>query len=152
VDSAPARSGSAEDAVDRFAAELGVARDAILRACAPGAEPPYLRLDRHAWAEMARAIPPRGPGSVPRAALATALLTLWFRSARLGSPTIKMVHAVLRTIEVRDKNAIRVVREADWVDLRGGELVLNLARLSRPLAIARAFCALQWKDYRPRRR
>ena len=93
---------------------------------------------------MRRATPSRGPGSVSRAAVVAALLALWFRSARLGSPTVKMVHRALRAIGLRDKNAVRVVREAEWLRLRGGEMVLNLATVSQAVRLARAFCAREW--------
>ncbi len=137
-----------DDAVARFAADLGVATDVVRRACAPSTEPPYLHLDRGAWQAMKEATPPRGPGSVPRAAVAATLLVLWFRRVDLGSPTVKMVHRVLRTIDVRDKNAARVVREAGWLRAHGGAIALNAAKLSRAVALAKAFCARDWTAYR----
>jgi len=137
-----------DDPVARFASDLGVSRDAVVRACAPGTEPPFLHLDRHAWEEMRRSTPPRGPGSVARAALAAALLVVWFRSAHLGSPTMKMVHNVLRTLGIRDKNAVRVIHDAAWAQLRDGAIVINLATASRAVALARAFCTQRWTGYR----
>ena len=137
-----------DDPVARFAADLGVSREAVVRACAPATEPPYLHLDRHAWEEMRRSTPPRGPGSVAKAALAAALLVVWFRSAHLGSPTMKMVHKVLRTLGIRDKNAVRVIHDAPWAQLRDGAIVLNLASASRAVALARAFCTQRWTGHR----
>jgi hypothetical protein len=136
-----------DDPVGRFAGELGLGTDAVRRACSPSKQPPYLRLDHAAWQAMKEATPPRGPGSLPRAAVAATLLVLWFRCAELGSPTVKMVHKVLRTIDVRDKNAARVVREARWLHARGGAIVLNAPNASRALALAKAFCARDWTGY-----
>jgi len=136
-----------DDVVDQFAAELGVSKEAILRACAPGAEPPYLHLDRNAWEEMKRGTPPRGPGSIAPAALAATLLVLWFRCADLGSPTMKMVYQVLRSIGVRDKNGARVVQEREWLQTRGGTVVLKAASASRAVALAKAFCARDWSSH-----
>jgi hypothetical protein len=137
-----------EDAVARFAGELGLGRDDVQRACAPSKEPPYIHLDRAAWQAMKDITPPRGPGSLARAAVAATLLVLWFRCAELGSPTVKMVHKVLRTIDMRDKNAARVIREARWLQARGGAIVLNAANAARALALAKAFCARNWTAYR----
>lgn len=134
-------------ALARFASELGLDTDVVRRACSPSRQPPYLHLDRAAWQAMKDVTPPRGPGSLPRAAVAATLLVLWFRSAELGSPTVKMVHKVLRTIDVRDKNAARVVREAPWLHARGGAIVLNGANGPRAVALANAFCARDWTAY-----
>jgi hypothetical protein len=135
--------------VVRFADELNLATDAVQRACSPSKQPPYLHLDRAAWQAMKDATPPRGPGSLPRAAVAATLLALWFRRAELGSPTVKMVHKVLRTIDVRDKNAARVVREARWLHARGRTIALT-ADASRAITLAKAFCAHDWTGHRRR--
>ncbi len=58
-----------------------------------------------------------------------------------------MVHKVLRTIDVRDKNAARVVREVPWLHARGGAIVLNGANGPRAVALANAFCARDWTAY-----
>jgi hypothetical protein len=150
TDPSAAQTVRGEDAVDRFADELGVSKEAILRACAPSAEPPYLHLDRNAWEEMKRGTPPRGPGSIAPAALAATLLVLWFRCADLGSPTMKMVYQVLRRIGVRDKNGARVVQEREWLQTRGGTVVLKAASASRAVALAKAFCARDWSSHRSR--
>ena len=77
-------------------------------------------------------------------------VTLWQRvlATITGRPQNKMVRRVLRTIDLRDKNALHVVQEAEWAQLRGGAIVLNLARISRAVALARAFCAREWTNYR----
>ncbi len=137
-----------DEALARFARQLGLGMDTVRRACSPSKRPPYLHLDRAAWLAMKEVTPPRGPGSLPRAVVAATLLVLWFRCAELGGPTVKMVHAVLRTIDVRDKNAARVVREARWLHARGEAIVLNTANGSRALALAKAFCARDWTAYR----
>ena len=148
ADRSAAEPERSDDAMQRFADDLGLSRHAIRRACAPSTEPPYLHLDRAAWEAMKRGTPPRGPGSVPRAAVAATLLVLWFRCADLGSPTMKMVHQALRAIDLRDKNAVRVVDEAEWLHRRGAAIGLNAARASRAVALAQAFCARDWTSYR----
>jgi hypothetical protein len=149
--SPPAGQNHRDAAVERLASELGVGEDAIASACAPSREPPYLHLDRAAWQVMQGATPPRGPGSVAPAALAAALLVLWFRCAELGNPTMKMLHLVLRAIGIRDKNAARVVDEAKWLHARGGQLALRTPYAPYAVALANAFCARDWTRYRAAR-
>ncbi len=147
----PAAQPQRDAAVERLASELGVGADAIASACAPSRKPPYLHLDRAAWQVMQGATPPRGPGSVAPAALAAALLVLWFRSAELGNPTMKMLHLVLRAIGIRDKNAARVVDDAKWLHARGGEIALRTPYAPYAVALANAFCARDWTRYRAAR-
>lgn len=137
-----------DEPVDRLAAQLAVGRETLEGACSPTLDAPYLHLDHHAWEDMKRSTPARGPGSIPPATIAATLLALWFRNAALGSATVKMAQAVLGTINLRDQNAARSIQGAEWLQARGGAIVLNPAKISRAIAVARAFCARDWTDYR----
>jgi hypothetical protein len=138
--------GSAGNAVDRFAQQLGLSRETVEGACAPSIAEPYLRLDIHCWEEMKSQTPERGPTAYSPMAIAATLLTLWFRAAALGNPTQAQAQAVLATIQVQDRNASRGIQRSDWLQARpGGAIVLNPALASRAVTIAKSFCGKNWK-------
>lgn len=139
-------SGSAGNAVDKFAQLLGLSREVVEGACAPSTADPYLHLDIHCWEAMKSQTPERGPTAYSPMAIAATLLTLWFRAAGLGSPTQAQARAVLGTISIQDRNASRGIQRSDWLQSRpGGAIVLNPAHATRAATIAKSFCAKDWK-------
>lgn len=132
------------DVVARFARELGLDQDVVVGAVDPSVQPPYLQLDPHCWEAMRKSLPARGPGSVAPIALAATLLTLWFRSAGLGSPTAAQAQQVLGTIGVRDQNPSRSLANVVWLLNRGSHVALNPAQISRAKDLAQSFCSQQW--------
>lgn len=129
--------------VGRLAVDLGLDETVLQAACDPMTEPPYMHLDVRAWAEFKRNTPARGPSAVPPIVLAATLLVLWFRTARLGPVTVTQAQAVLATIDARDKNPARGLRNCDWLQTRDDVIRLNPARFERAVAVARAFCTQQ---------
>lgn len=127
----------------RLAEELGLALEVVVGACDPSPNPPYMHLDRLAWEEFKRLNPRRGPAAVPPIVLAATLLALWGRHAGIASVTVNHTQALLETVDVRDKNPTRGLKNCEWLQLRDGAVKLNPARLERARSVARAFCAGQ---------
>lgn len=142
----PANLNNLDDPVDKFAARLGISREEVEGACAPSTEAPFMHLDVHSWEAMKSQLPARGTSAMAPIALAVTLLALWFREAGLGNPTQSAAQAVLRTINVEDKNASRGISRASWLQNRGnGVVVLNPAQVSKAISIAKMFCLKQWR-------
>jgi hypothetical protein len=130
--------------VVQFAEEIGVEVAQLRGACDPRTEAPYLNLDARSWEALKRNTPSRGPGAVAPMALAATMLALWFRAAKLGSPTQAQAKAVLDTLGVEDKNPSRAIKLSDWLQARpGGVIALNPAQITRAAQVARAFCLKQ---------
>lgn len=146
ADSSAARStvddqpNPSDKTVDKFAHELGTTTEELVGACAPDLEPPYVRLDQRYWEALRTNTGSRGKSSVAPVALAGTLLCLWFTHARLGNPTIKQCQDVLASINLRDQNAARSLRNADWLQTRNGTVVVNPAQWSQAIRIAKAYC------------
>jgi hypothetical protein len=133
------------DPIDRLAKELGLSRAEIEGACSPSTQEPYLHLDLHCWEAMKKQTPERGPTAYSSMAVSATLLALWFRSAGLGNPTQAQAQAVLKTIDIRDQNPGRGIERSEWLQSRpGGAIVINPAKVSRAIALARAFCSQKW--------
>lgn len=131
-------------AVARFAQDIGVSVTEIKGACDPRTEAPYLALDPRYWEALKRNTPPRGRGAISPMALAATLIALWFRAARLGTPTQAQAKTVLNTMDQDDKNPSRAIRISDWLQQKpGGGIALNPARITRAIQLARAFCLQQ---------
>jgi hypothetical protein len=126
--------------VDRMAQELGVEPAILIGACDPTTEPPYLSLNPHCWESLKESTPPRGAGAVSAMALAATLACLWFRHAKLGTPTPAQVQAILKTVGASEMNPTRAVRNCDWLQARAGGIILNPAEISKAIKIAHAFC------------
>lgn len=136
-----------DEAVARFAKLLGLDVATVVGACAPAQTSPYLTLDMHCWNSLKDQTPPRGPGSVSPLAIAATLLALWMQAAKLGNVSQGEAQKVLSTINLRDANPTRSIRGADWLQARsGGVIVVNPARIKRAIALARAFCAQDWRS------
>jgi hypothetical protein len=136
-----------DEAVARFAKLLGLDVATVVGACAPSQTSPYLTLDMHCWNSLKDQTPSRGPGSVSPLAIAATLLALWMQAAKLGNVSQGEAQKVLSTINLRDANPTRSIRGADWLQARsGGVIVVNPARIKRAIALARAFCAQDWRS------
>jgi hypothetical protein len=131
------------EGLERLAAELGVEVAVLQAACDPTTEPPYMHLDVRAWQEFKQNTAPRGASAVPPIVLAATLLVLWFRIARLGPVTVSQAQAVLGTIDARDKNPARGLKNCNWLQTRDDVIKLNPTRYNMVLAVARAFCTQQ---------
>jgi len=130
--------------VVQFAQEIGVEPAQLRGACDPRTEAPYLNLDTRSWEALKRNTPARGRGAVSPMALAATMLALWFRAAKLGTPTQAQARAVLGTLGVEDKNPSRAIRLSDWLQARpGGVIALNPAQITHATQVARAFCLKQ---------
>src|SRR4051794_20878961 len=113
---------------EQFAGELRLDPSTVRAACDPTTEPPYMYLDVRAWQEFKRNTPARGSTSIPPIVLAATLLVLWFKNTRMGAATVGQAQAVLNTIDTRDKNPARALRNCGWLQTRDGVIKLNPAR------------------------
>lgn len=137
----PPPSNAPNDRVSAFASELGVDRVQVEGGCSPSVDAPFIRLDRHHWEALRRNTGDRGPGTVAPVALAATLLVLWWKHAgRADAPTITEIPPVLATIDLPVQNVRRSVQNCRWLQLRERAIVLNPARTSAALALARAYC------------
>jgi hypothetical protein len=129
------------DPIDNFASELSLPREVILGSCSPDVDEPFIHLDSHYYEALKRKSS-RGPGSVAPAVLAATLLLLWFKAAKIERPvTVPMAQAILKTLSIRDANAYRSVKNAEWIQSRGSSLFLNPAYVSEAVRVARAYCS-----------
>jgi hypothetical protein len=133
--------------VQKLANMLGVSASVVEGACAPAKISPFLSLDMHCWNAMKEQTPAKGVGSMTSIGVAGTLLALWCQSAKLGSAKQVEVHKILRTVNVQDKNPTRSIQSSDWLQSRtGGVILVNPARLTRAIAIAKAFCSKDWRS------
>lgn len=147
IDDTPDTSLETTEFVAKLSGLLGLDADIVTGACSPSLETPYLRLDHHSWEAMKKQTGERGPNSISPIALASTLLALWFRIANLGSATQKAAQGVLKTIGARDQNAHRGLKSADWLQMRsGGVVVINPAKNSKAISIAKSYCSENWKS------
>lgn len=141
---APGDGLESDVAVARFAQDIGVSVRDIKGACDPRTDVPYLTLDPRYWEALKRNTPARGRGAISPMALAATLIALWFRAAKLGTPTQAQAKAVLDTMDQEDKNPSRAIKISDWLQQKpGGGIALNPARITRAVQLARAFCLQQ---------
>jgi hypothetical protein len=131
---------SPDDRFIKFANDLDINLNTVHGACGPSLESPYLHLDYHAWETFRNSNPSRGAGAIAAPALAGTLLSLWFMNADLGIPSIPMIKSVLKTINIEDKNIPRGVRNCEWLQLRGSNLIVNPAKIAKAKSVAKAFC------------
>jgi hypothetical protein len=141
LDSPPQGKIGESGPVSAMAAEIGVSSDVLIGACSPSNQPPYLHLDAHCWEAIKRNFGTRGPTSVSPTALAATLLAIWNQHRGSEAPLVSDCLAVLRTIHLRDPNTARSLRNCEWLQARGGAVVVNPAQRSRALRIARAYCS-----------
>jgi hypothetical protein len=131
-----------DDSVGKFAKRLGVSVAVLNGALSPTLEPPYLHLNSHNWEAFKKNFPKKGPGSVSPIGLAGTALVLWAREAKLDvSATQGLAAAVLDTINVKDPNSSRGIKNTKWLQARaGGIVVVNPAEISKAQGIVQAFC------------
>lgn len=128
-------------ALKAFAKEIGISNEALVAACSPTFESPYIALDRHNWSAFKKNTPPRGAYAVSGAQLAGTIADLWFRHAKLGHPNQAQLHAILNTIGATDKNASRALKNCRWLQSRGRDGIhVNPAEVTKALDIVRAYC------------
>jgi hypothetical protein len=51
-----------------------------------------------------------------------------------------MIPGVLKSLRIKDKNIPRGIRNCEWLQLRGNNIIVNPAKVNRAKAIAKAFC------------
>lgn len=135
------RSLSQDGPVAAFASELGVPENEVVGACGPIAQAPYIHLDQRYWEALRNKTGSRGIDAIAPVALAATLLALWFKHGQIEGPlTIQHCQATLATINLRDQNAARSLRNAEWLQTRNGALVINPAQWSQAVRIAKAYC------------
>lgn len=129
-----------DDAVAKLAHELSVSSDALQGALGPEGTSPFLRLDVKSWEAFKKAHPVRGRNAISSAVVVSTLLCLWFKHGGLGRrPTQKEAHDVLAELGERDANASRSIKNCEWLQTRPDGLLINPAKYSSAVAVARAF-------------
>lgn len=136
-----------DNPLERFAKVLGLDPAVVQGACDPAIEPPYMHLHIQEWKDFRNKTPSKGYASIPPIVLAATLLVLWFKEASLGTVTINNARAVLNTINARDKNPARGLKNCDWLQTRGDNILFNPAKYDKAVAVARAFCSRRSIEY-----
>lgn len=127
--------------ISAFAGEIGITVSEAEGAFGPSNEAPFIQLDPHLWEALKKNTPQRGSNAVPPIALAATALAIWFRHSDIdGSPTVKQCQDVLKTIDLRDQNAARSLRNTEWLQARGNGIVINPAQRSRAIKLMLAYC------------
>jgi hypothetical protein len=129
--------------------ELAIDPQDLLSACHPRMISPYIFPNKRYWESFKRQTAERGRTAVSNAVLAMTLLLLWGEKIHLERVTLRDGMAVLRAISARDDHASRAVENCSWLQKTSGRVVLNPEKISRAVAIARAFClqtAPDWND------
>lgn len=132
-----------KDVVSLFAKELEIHKEDLTGACGPTNEAPFIHLDGHYWEALKKQTPERGPKAIAPVSLAATLLVLWKKKVGLEAPTLKEAIAVLATINFAPKNTARAIKNCEWLQMRGKNIVLNPAQTSKALKIAKAYCLKQ---------
>lgn len=139
----PYGNGNGAGALEHFAGELKLDPAAVQGTCDPTTEQPYMHLEVRAWQEFKRNTAPRGTTSNAPIVIAATLLVLWFKTTRLGAVTVSQAQAVLNTIDIRDKNPARGLKNCGWLQSRDDVITLNPTRYDQAIILARAFCSQQ---------
>ncbi len=126
--------------VEKLASELSVPVDMVVGACSPTTEPPYLHLDDHQWEAFKKNTPKRGSGAVAPLPFALTALAVWFKCAGLGHPTQAQGREVLKTIGLTDRNPVRGIKNTEWLQQRGENIVLKADAISKGVKVLKAYC------------
>jgi len=129
--------------------ELGIETRDLLSACHPRMIAPYIFPNKRYWEAFKHQTAERGRTAVSNAVLAMTLLLLWAEKIHLDRVTLRDGMAVLRAISARDDHASRAVENCPWLQRTSGRIVLDPEKISRAIAIARAFCtrtAPEWGE------
>ncbi len=151
ADSRPSKGGdiAGGDYVERLAARLGVERGRLEDACCPTTDAPYLKLNPYCWESMKKNLAARKAFSVAPIAVAGTILALWFDAAGLAIPTQSKARAVLKTINIEDKNPSRSIHNASWLrSPQGGQIVINSTEVSKAEELVKCFCTREWKIWK----
>lgn len=130
--------------IDQMAKDIRVSADVLKGACAPSESEPFIHLDKHHWEAMKKGTPNRGPGSIAPIALAGTLLALWKEKINGGDCAIGEAQKVLKTVGVKDKHPKRALRNCEWLQVRGSNVIINPAQISKAIALARLYCTKEW--------
>ena len=136
-------------AILSLASDLGIEPQALLSACHPRMIAPYIFLNKRYWEAFKHQTAERGRTAVSNAVLAISLLLLWGEKINLERVALRDGMAVLKTISARDEHASRAVENCPWLQKTMGKIVLNPEKISRAIAVARAFCtqsAPEWNE------
>lgn len=109
------------------------------QAMQPTRQPPFLLLDEGRFRTFRDHHPQRGPNAISPSVLVSTLMVLWFKFAKLGSPTVYQVKQVLEPLGVTDRNAYRSVQNCRWLQLRDGRVQLHTLHTAERFRLARAF-------------
>lgn len=137
--SAPDALTPSQNPVSKFAAELGVAEEALQGAASPSLDAPFIHLDHKYWEALKQNTPPRGVGSVPGVVLAATLLLLWSRHSNFGKIAPSMCDGVLATIGHSERNRARSLKGCEWIQVREDGLRLNPANVQAAIKLASTY-------------
>ena len=127
-----------------YAEAIGVSEDELTGACHPQNVAPYVHLDQRYWEGLRSKTGSRGIDSIAPIALAGTLLATWFKYAQIpDGPTVQQSQEVLATIGLRDQNAARSLKNAEWLQVRNGTVQVNPARWSHAMRIVKAYCLMK---------
>jgi hypothetical protein len=126
-----------DDAIAKFAQEIGVSPVELEGAAGPSRQAPFIHLDHKYW-EALKSTP--GFASTAPPVLAATLLLLWDRHTKIGDITLKTCGEALKTIDLTTKNASRGFKNCDWLQIRGSLIKLNPALISKAEKLAATYC------------
>jgi hypothetical protein len=129
-----------DKSIDSFAEALEISKAELEGACGPKIETPYIHLDEQYWESLKKQTPKRGRGAISSAVLSATLLTLWFKYAQLGQPSLDEVSNVEKTINIQDINFKRSIGQCKWLQIRNGKLNINPAEMSKAIKVCKAYC------------
>ena len=138
---------SNEESIAKFAKRLGSTVEVVKGSLSPSKEPPYIDLNSHNWEAFKKNLPKRGPGAVSPIGLAGTALALWVKEARLDvSVTQALAAAVLDTIDIKDPNPSRGIKNTKWLQARaGGAIIVNPAEISKAQDVVNSYCSKKKK-------
>ena len=140
----PQRDAGPRTPIAMFAAEIGVADDELVGACHPQSVAPYIQLDQRYWEALRNKTGSRGIDAIAPITLAATLLAVWFKHLQItAGPSIQQSQDVLATIGLRDLNAARSLRNAEWLQTRNSAVQINPARWSHAVRIVKAYCLMK---------
>ena len=136
---AEGRTAQRTGSVEQFAEVVGVPITTLQAACSPSDSAPFIHLDHRHWEAFKKNFP-AGPGSVGPAAATATLLALWAKHRNAAPPSVREAQAVLQTVNTRDQNVGRSIKNCSWLQRRGETISINPAEFSRATTFVRAFC------------
>lgn len=132
--------------LEKLAKSLDVTTEALIGACRPRADDPFILIDHHCWEAYKSQTPARGPRSIGATAVVGTLLSLWSRDAELPDATLGMAAKILAKLGARDSYPRRTIRNCNWLQLEGDRIKVNPAKFSLAKRLARAFVLSNWSE------